>query len=226
MSERRLGASEIASEIRRQIVDGSVAAHDRLPPERALAEHYGVARGTIREAMGRLAQEGLVDVRRGSGNYVREQANEPVGAVIRRARPLELVDARFALEPHICRLAVLHARADDLAGAERLLLEMEASVDDPATFADADTRLHTLLAEATGNNLLIWIIGQINVVRSQEQWSRMRNVTLDADTIRLYNRQHREIVDAIGRHDAEGAANSMKEHLQSARLSLMRAASA
>ena len=226
MSERRLGASEIASEIRRQIAEGRLAPRDRLPPERSLAERYAVARGTVREAIGRLAQEGLVEIRRGSGNYVREASAEAVDTVIRQARPLELVDARFALEPHICRLAVLHARPDDLRGAEKLLVEMEASVDDPAAFADADTRLHTLLAEATGNNLLIWILGQISAVRNEKQWSSMRNLTLDTETIRLYNLQHREIVNAIHDRDAEGAARFMKEHLQSARLSLMRAASA
>ena len=226
MVQMRLGAAEIATAIRREILQGQLAEHERLPPERNMAHTYGVARGTVRDALVRLAREGLVEIRRGSGTYVTRKDSREVHSVIQEARPLELIDARFALEPHICRLAVLHARQDDLERAEQLLQKMEANTGDPESFAAADTKLHTVLVEATGNNLLIWTINQINSVRSQEQWSRMLVMTNDPSTIRHYNEQHRRIVTAISSRDAEAAANAMKSHLESARLSLMRAASA
>ncbi|MEZ5931731.1 MAG: FadR/GntR family transcriptional regulator [Alphaproteobacteria bacterium] len=226
MLTSRRGAAEIASIIRREIEQGRLAAQERLPAERTMAETYAVARGTIREAIGRLAEEGLVEVRRGSGAYVRAENAQQLNPVIQQARPLELIDARFALEPHICRLAVLHARDGDLERTEALLARMEAAAHDPSEFAAADTVFHTVLAELTGNNLLVWIINQINSVRSQEQWSRMLLMTNTPDMIRTYNQQHRQIVDAIRSRDSEAAATAMKSHLESARLALMRAASA
>ncbi len=221
---KKPGATEIAGILRREITKGVLASKDRLPAERILAEKYGVARGTVREALNQLDSEGLVEIRAGSGTYVIYDPAERANAVISNARPLELIDSRFALEPHICRLAVLHATPDDFRKAEDLLSEMEASVSDPVVFSHADTRFHTLLAQTTSNSLLIWIISQINSVRNQEQWAHMRAITLDESIIAQYNKQHRQILNAIRTREPERAATLMKEHLETARLSLTRAA--
>lgn len=223
LAKRKPGAPEIAAIIRKEINAALRERGERLEPERELAEIHGVARGTIREALNRLEDEGLVEIRPGSGTYVTFEADAGFNPTIENARPLELIDARFALEPHICRLAVLHARQQDLAKAERLLEVMEAKPIDPVRFSDADTEFHTLLAETTGNSLLIWIMGQINSVRNQDQWSRMRQLTLNEATIDTYNSQHRQILNAIRTREAERAARLIKEHLETARLSLTRA---
>lgn len=220
----RTGAAEIAANLRRDIAKGSLAARERLAPERELAAQFGVARGTVREALNRLAEEGLVDIRPGSGTYVTENVSSEASSVVLNARPLELIDARFALEPHMCRLAVLHARRQDLDRMEELLVQMESTAGDSLQFAQLDTRFHTRLAESTGNTLLIWVLSQINTVRSQEQWARMRNLTLNKETINIYNKQHRQILNAIRAREPERAAILMKEHLESARLSLTRSA--
>ncbi len=220
----RLGSTEIAGLIRAEIKHGQINRHDRLPPERTLAAKYGVARGTIREALNRLADESLVEIRAGSGTYVTYDPEEVAHSIVTSARPLELIDARFALEPHVCRLAILHARTDDLDEMDALLDRMEACTDDIAAFSDADTRFHTRLAESTGNSLLIWVVAQINSVRNQPEWSSMRQITLNEGTIALYNRQHRQILNAIRAREPERAAALMKEHLEAARLSLTRSA--
>lgn len=220
---KKPGATEIAGILRREITKGVLASKDRLPAERILAENYGVARGTVREALNQLDSEGLVEIRAGSGTYVIFDPAERANAVIANARPLELIDSRFALEPHICRLAVLHGTPEDFAKAEDLLAEMEASASDPVVFSHADTKFHTLLAQTTNNSLLIWIISQINSVRNQEQWAHMRAITLDEAIIAQYNKQHRQILNAIRTREPERAAILMKEHLETARLSLTRA---
>ncbi len=198
--------------------------HDRLPAERLLAETYSVSRGTIREALHRLSLEGLVEIRAGSGAYVSYSPEVIQDSPIDSARPLELMDARFALEPHICRLAVLHARRTDFDLFESLLEKMESSVSDSGTFADADSEFHAAMAKSTGNSLLIWILTQTSNVRTHSEWKRMRSVTLNPNIITLYNAQHRKIVAAIKSREPERAANAMKEHLETARLSLTRAA--
>lgn len=220
---RKPGAADIATRIRREIFTGNLNFNDRLPAERRLAEEYGVARNTVREALSQLEAEEFVQIRAGSGTYVIHKRIERGAEAIEHANPLELIDTRFALEPHICRLCVLHGRRSDFDKLESLCIHMENSVDDPTAFAEADTSFHAVLAEATRNGLLIWIIGQINNVRSQDEWTRMRHVTLDERIITQYNAQHRQILNAIRTREPERAANVMKEHLETARLSLTRA---
>lgn len=223
---KHIGAAEIAGMVRQDIVDGRFRPRDRLPSERAFADLYKVARGTVRDALNQLASQGLVEIRPGSGTYVTVSSSADTNPVIANASPLELIDARFALEPHICRLAVLHGRQADFDQMEQLLDDMDAGVDDPVRFAERDTELHSLLAETAGNSLLIWTVSQINAVRNHEQWSRMRHLTLNEAIIDNYNRQHRRIVSAIRAREPEEAAALMKEHLETARLSLTRAAAA
>ena len=211
-------------EMRRAIEDGTYRRFERLPASRQMAESYGVARNTLRDAIYQLEKEGLVETRPGSGTYVTSANRNALPAAVEEATPLELIDARFALEPHICRLCVLHGRREDLDAMDTLCIRMEDAVNDPVAFAEADTAFHRALAAATRNNLLIWLIGQINTVRSLDEWTRMRQLTLDETIIGSYNLQHREILNAIRSREPERAAAKMKEHLEHARLSLTRAA--
>ena len=151
----------------------------------------------------------------GSGTYVCKNISGENSTVIQNARPLELVDARFALEPHICRLAVIHGRKKDFEKLSDLLDEMENNYNNPIIFGDSDTAFHRALAESTGNALLIWMIEQITSVRNQDEWSRMRHLTLNEKIIKEYNEQHRRILNAINAREPETAASMMREHHQS-----------
>lgn len=222
MSKR--GSAEIAAEMRRAIESGQYRRFEKLPASRQMAETLGVARNTLRDALYQLEREGLLETRAGSGTYVKVANTDHVPSALEEATPLELIDARFALEPHICRLCVLHGRREDIEALEDLCLRMESATKDPAAFAEADTAFHRTLAATTRNNLLIWLISQINTVRSLDEWTRMRHLTLDEGIISQYNMQHREVLNAIRSREPERAAAKMKEHLETARLSLTRAA--
>ena len=65
-----------------------------------------------------------METRAGSGTYISKKFSGENSSVIQNARPLELVDARFALEPHICSLAALHGRLTDFDQLEKCLEEM------------------------------------------------------------------------------------------------------
>ena len=220
--EPRTGATELVSALRRQITEGEYAHGDRLPAERFLAERFRVARGTLREALRQLEEAGYVERRPGSGTYVVWTDEDTPRAVIESTRPVDLVDARFALEPHICRLAVLQATVRDFERVESILRRMETCGDDIEVFAEADEAFHMALAEITGNPMIRWMMAQVRKVRGHTQWARMRVRTLDAATITRYNTEHRAILDAIRARDPDLAAERMKAHLGEARLSLMR----
>ena len=142
--------------------------------------------------------------------------------MIETTRPLELVDARFAIEPHMVRLAVLHATELDLQKAESHLLEMESG-SEHRNFADLDEQFHLALADAAHNPMIKWMMEKTHEVRSHAQWARMRTLTLTPAIINRYNRQHRQIVDAIRARDSEAAGKAMREHLDTARRSLVEA---
>ena len=220
----KYGANDIAAQLRRDINSGILQRFERLPPERSLSLKFNVSRGTIRAAINKLETEGLVTTKAGSGTYISKKIAGENSSVIQNARPLELVDARFALEPHICRLAVVHGRKKDFEKLNNLLEEMEKNYYNPNIFGDTDTSFHRALAESTGNSLLIWMIEQITSVRNQDEWSRMRHLTLNEQIIKEYNKQHRRILNAINAREPENAASMMREHLQTARLSLTQTA--
>ena len=217
-----MNAHDITVDLRQRIEAGRHAPQTRLPSERALAGDYGVTRGTVREAIKMLERDGLVETRAGSGTYVTRTAVTGIPSVIETTRPLELVDARFAIEPHMVRLAVLHATEADLETAETHLVAMEEGHDAKA-FADYDEAFHLALADAAHNPMIRWMMEKCHEVRSHAQWNRMRTLTLSPSIISLYNRQHRDIVNAIRARRADAAMRAMREHLDTARRSLVEA---
>ena len=220
----KIGAGDIAVHLRRRITGGELLHGERLPPERAFADQFGVSRGTVRDALRRLEESGFVEKRPGSGTYVTWSDAETT-SIAQSTSPLELIDTRYALEPQIVRLAVLNATEQALVKAERSLEAMEHSEHDADSFSVNDEAFHLALAECTRNAMLVWITKRVSEVRKNTEWARMRQLTLSAEMIRRYNAQHREIFEAVRRRDAERGAAVMTAHLDLARRSLVSAAS-
>ena len=113
---RRAASSAISAHLRRAIETGAYGDGDQLPPERELAVTFRAARSTVRRALDQLESAGLVSRRLGSGTFVsiakhRRRAGRGCHDLI---SPLQLIEARFAVEPHTTRLAVLNATRRDL----------------------------------------------------------------------------------------------------------------
>ena len=221
---RKVGAGDIAIHIRRRITGGDLLYGEKLPPERAFADQFGVSRGTVRDALQRLEEGGFVEKRPGSGTYVAYSETETM-PITQSTSPLELIDARYALEPQIVRLSVLNATEQALVKAQRPLEAMERNAHDVDAFSANDEAFHLALAECTRNALLVWITKRVSEVRKNAEWARMRQLTLTTEMIRRYNMQHWEIFEAVRRRDAERGAALMKAHLDLARRSLVNAAS-
>ena len=113
-------AEDIAERIRIMIVDGTFAPGLPLPGERALAERFGVSRGSIRDAFRMLETIGLLEMRHGQGTFPRELTVErlvtPLAAVLTNRRDLEgeLMDVRRMFEPAVARAAAARISDDDL----------------------------------------------------------------------------------------------------------------
>src|SRR5687768_1378841 len=138
------GVSAISSHLRRAIEAGTYGNGDQLPPERQLAASFRTARSTVRRALDQLERAGLVSRRLGAGTFVTAPTPEAeaAGELSELISPLQLIEARFAVEPYTTRLAVLNATRRDLDEMERALNHAEQAGDDKDAFSRWDAEFH------------------------------------------------------------------------------------
>jgi len=180
----------------------------RLPPgltlsENELAARLGVSRTPVREALGRLAEEGLVDVFPQYGTFV---------APIRLAEVLEARFIREALECAVIREAAASPGSDLLRRLRRLIEEQReaAAVHDLDAFLDRDEDFHRAFSEATGH-LRVW-----KVIQGEKyQMDRIRFLSLPRiQSLPELIEQHGAMADAVEAGDADAAEAVMRRHLR------------
>ena len=225
LSKSGRGPRAISAYLQRAIETGAYGEGDRLPPERELAATFQAARSTVRRALDQLEKAGLVSRRLGSGTFVgaTTTANRKTHDLADQVSPIQLIEARLAVEPFTTRLAVLHATRRNLDDMELVLKHAEESLADKDDFSKWDGEFHLLIAHASGNPLLINVYRQINHVRLHAQWDAMKEKILTPEVVAAYNRQHRAIFNALNERDAQGAYALITEHLEKAREDLVKA---
>lgn len=219
-ARRGFGANEIVKQLRTAIAQNHYSHGDRLPAERDLAAQFGTSRGTARHALLQLEKMNLVTRRVGSGTFVNSPGLESSNDIAETTGPLELMEVRFAIEPHMVRLAVANASVRDLEHMHRALQHVEAAQGSDE-FTEADGNFHLALAECSQNPLLIWLYRQINDVRGHSQWVAVKEKILTPQRIAQYNEHHRGIYSAVASRDTSHAVSAMNDHLAMARNDLL-----
>lgn len=193
---------------------------DRLPPARTLAEECAVAIPTVREALRRLEATGVVEIRHGSGIYLRSGMQRvvlPNPNVVRLHRDSirDLLQARILLEPPMAELAATRAGDAELEELGRLLDTARACLDrrDDTALHDVNMRFHRRVAAASGNKVVSQILDSLTQVYRIEQ---LEILQLYDDRERDYA-EHREIHAALRRRDAARARDLMHHHLTGVR---------
>lgn len=215
------GASGVFNRIRAAIINGDYAYNARLPSERSLAEQFSVARGTIRAALEHLERANLVRKKFGSSTFVNYNTKFEQEDIAEETSPLELIEARLAIEPHIVKLVVSNANNRELRNLEEALENVLHSTHNANTFSSADESFHLMLAYCSQNPLLIWMYQRINDIRSHTQWSHRKMNILTSSKMNQYNEQHSELVRSIIRRNMEEASNLMVRHLTQAKRDLL-----
>ena len=148
---------QIARKLAKAIADGKYELGQRLPSERELAQTFDVSRPTVREAIIALELDELVDVRLGSGVYVKNR--QPPGGTegAKDIGPFELLEARRAIEGEACALAALRIDDAQLEQLSELIAEMrdDNRHNEILMSEDADRRFHELIASSTQNSGII-----------------------------------------------------------------------
>lgn len=220
--------SEVARRLMDLFTSGSVVSGTRLPPERRLAATLGVGRSAVREALAALEILGIVDVRPGSGTYLRGAASELLpqtlrwGLLIGERRTAQLLELREGLEIYVARLAAMRAEEAILDRMEQIVERMRETVTELAEFARADLDFHHALAEAAGNETLT---DQVHVVRSLLQVYADRAVH-DREHAARAVAEHEAVLEAVRARDADGAASAMAVHMATASARLLADAAA
>ena len=208
---------QIAEQIRGLITSGEYTAGARLPPERDLAKQLRVSRPSVREALIALEVEGLVEVRVGSGIYIRAPGNGSGHAgVTQQSGPFELIRARRAIEGECAALAAKEGKRAQIAAIGETLEQMKEDAKKMAQPLEADRLFHLRIAEATGNGTLVQVIKNLWEERGSPLFTRLEH---HFDTPKLWAaaiREHEAAYDAIKSRDAEAARAAMHAHLDGA----------
>ncbi len=217
------GASAIEAKLRWAIETGVYSHGDRLLPERELAASFKTARNTIRNALCQLEEEGLVVRRVGSGTFVNFIPKKPhtLLDLEESISPLQLIEARFAVEPYVTRLAAINATQNDLQNMDVLLNRLEACRDDKDAFTLIDGEFHEHLARCARNPLLLSFFQQINRIRTHSQWRASKEEILTPKQIDAYNAQHRSLFEALAQRNVAGAVQCIRDHLEKAKSDLV-----
>lgn len=203
----------------------SAKVGEQLSPERELAQQFGVSRRVLREALDQLEQEGRIVRAPGRGTVVAASSSIFVPEtevdwpaiptpleVVFGSSPLDLIDARFVLEPSIAAAAAMHASTYDIKEMYELLAQGRRATNHKE-WEQFDSALHKRIGEATHNGFLQHFYEVLNLARAQTEWGRLRQLSLNTKNQKIYSDQHLAIVDAIQARNPKMAANSMRAHL-------------
>jgi len=212
-------SSQIAEQIRSSILAGEFSPGDKLPPERELAEMFGVSRPSVREALNILTASGLVMSYQGGGTVVKSlveiSAGNPLSDLIKgeQERALDVIEVRKCMEAWTSFYAAQRALPEDLRKLEKLLAEMERNLDGMKPSQDIDANFHIVIAQATHN--IVWLHLMQSIFDAMKEFQRgvWRAVYLTEDDHRELFRHHLAVYEAIRDRDAERARDAMLAHL-------------
>lgn len=207
------------------INDDDLRVGDRLPSEARLAEMFGMSRTIVREALARLASDGITEPRRGAGSFVKNRPSDRMLAFMPATdlpATLGTYEVRFVLEAEAARLAAARRSGEEMSAIDAALARLRTALLSEAPAHDEDMDLHRSIVAATANPAFAAafdaLVGEVEkVMRAGVDISRSR----PPEVIGAMMREHETIVDAIRAQDADGAALAMRWHLSEGRKRLM-----
>jgi GntR family transcriptional repressor for pyruvate dehydrogenase complex len=206
-------SEDVVSQITDLILSKHLQPGDRLPSEHRLVEELGVSRSVVREGIKALEERGLVEVKQGSGTFVRSPSSEMVSdsfSLFLRTRIEQyskLMEVRGILDVEIAGLLAERATEQDLERLGKSIERMWELLDSPREFAEEDVAFHMAFYAAMKNEVLLMIMQPI-----MEMLSEAMSVTFEAPGSPESSLQrHQKLVERIRARDSEGARDAMRE---------------
>lgn len=209
----------VAGKVLREIVQRGMVAGDRLPPEAAMLEQFGVGRASLREALRILEAHGLIRIKPGphGGPVVTDAGAADYGQTTAlylhrvEATFQELREARLVIEPIMARMAaerLTERNAERIR--EALALGWDAVDGAVETWSKASEAFHGVIAGATGNRVLdLYASALVSIERK-----RVGPLFSKREDRQTTMRVHQKIADAILGGDAAKAERLTRRHIQ------------
>ena len=210
-------ATLLAQRIVGEITDGGLQPGALMRSERDMLEEYGVARGTLREALRYLEIQGVLTIRPGPGGGPTVNAVEPrsLASVIALLLQLSetpfstILEARQVLEPATAAMATQHALPTHIAALEQSIESMSAALKDASTFLAENRSFHNIIANAADNRLFELLLQSLSWITD----ATALGVTYGDQHRRGILKAHETIYDAIVARDPEAAGEAMRVHM-------------
>ncbi|MBM4269740.1 MAG: FadR family transcriptional regulator [Deltaproteobacteria bacterium] len=218
-------ASRIARVIVREIRRRGLVPGDKLISEQKMVERYGVARGSLREALRFLEMQGVLRIKSGPGGGPVVESPSTAHFASTLALLLQsagasfraVVEARAAIEPDIAGLAAERGTEQDHARLAECLAAMQATIEDAAAFREENRRFHDLVALASGNPVFAFLIPALHAL------SEGAPVLYTPSERRRILRATTAIHAAIAARNAALAADTMRRFFEASLVHLARA---
>ena len=218
MIEKKSRSQQTAETLYNQIVvEKTLRPGDKLPNEPELARRLGVSRTTLREAIRDLAVQGMLEVRRGKGTFVSEQADQVedfgFSALDRvRGQLRDLFELRSIFEPRAARLACQRATKEELAEILRQGQRVAQCIQSGRDRTEADRAFHAAIVRATHNEFMMRLLPIINqavetAIGAGEDQEALAQITL---------RDHALLLEFLHKRDESGAEHAMAIHMHHA----------
>jgi GntR family transcriptional repressor for pyruvate dehydrogenase complex len=211
-------ADEVIDEIKRMIQSGELKEGDRLPNQNEFAAQLGVSRTSLREAFNTLCVLGVLEQHQGFGTVVKSRfsalyADHLSAPFIRDEKAtMELLEARQFIEIGAARLAAKNASPKQIKEMGGLVDGMAKAnkKDDIQKLSELDIDFHFLIAQATGNRVMIHLLATIRNLMEKF----MHEAFLVLHDQKRYLKAHRDIFTAIKQKNLKMASGLMKKHIQ------------
>ncbi|OYY91646.1 MAG: GntR family transcriptional regulator [Sphingomonas sp. 28-66-16] len=210
----------LARKLMAELSSGRFKAGDRLPAERELAAEYNVSRPTVREAVIALEVQGLVEVRVGSGAYVKRVPGK--GDVPGfNITAFELTEARLLFEGEAAALAATQITDEELALLRSLIDEIAKENLRDGGAEKADRAFHLAIARATRNQAIVDTVEHLWTLRSTSPESALLHEKARVAHVKPVVDEHTAVLDALAAHDPAAARAAMRAHLSAVLESLL-----
>lgn len=208
---------DIVKQFMRKIEDGALKEGDKLPTERELVEQLGVSRTSIREALRAMELLGMIESKVSEGTFIKHSGVDRsilglsgAGGVDAR-RVMETYEVRLLLESFTARQAAKR-RTDEQLGAMRGAIEaMKKDIAAGNRGHAADNQFHRIIAEASGNSVLISILSLCADMINSSIVLADAHVNVN-DIIS----EHQNLYEAVERRDDKLAERLMRAHIRRA----------
>ncbi len=191
------------------IESGDILAGERLD-ERALADGMGISRTPLREAIGKLAEKGVLEYRPYKGNFVR---------TLTAKQASDIYDVRSVLEGLAVRLAVPRLTDEDVMSIKAILNDIQAALarNDMVEYSAADQRFHDFIIRLAANESLSEALDRL---RSQIHVMRVF-ANCDPQVVERTARERPRIISALEARDTALSIQLMKEHIDGVRRAMV-----